>query len=140
MGKKGKNIKKLSAKQSKRFQVKDPADSIDFDSLPPIFSLKHMHYGGGCCISNCESNDKAVILDRLLMLSQLVWKKITSEPKTGLGYETIPQYRFRKPIPPVVTPEVNIMVFRYSESGRIAGYRANDMYHILMAGDDLYSH
>lgn len=140
MGKKGKNLKKPKSKHSNRFKVDDGVERVDYNSSPPIFSLKHIQYGGGCCISNCDSNDRSVILDKLLRLSQLAWKQIASQPKTGNGYESIPQFRFDKPIPNVVTQEVNILVFRYSDAGRIAGFRVNDIYHIIMVGEDLYSH
>ena len=140
MGKKGKSLKKPKSKSSKRFKVGEDAEKKDYNSMPPIFSLKYMQYGGGCCISNCEIKDRSVILDKMLMLSQIAWKQIVSQPKTGNGCESIPQFRFNKPIPRVVTPEVNILVFRYSEAGRIAGFRVKDVYHIIMVGDDLYSH
>jgi len=73
-------------------------------------------------------------------LSQLTWAKIACEPKTGLGYEKIPQKQFKVTLPRAVTPEVSIQVFRHSRGGRIAGFRKFDIYHIILVGDNLYNH
>ena len=140
MGKNNKRLRKLKTKESNKFKMEVGNVVPDFNNLPPIFSLKYINYGGPCCISGRDSNERSVMLEKMLMLSQLAWKHIASQPKTGNGYEVIPQFRFNKPIPSIVTPEVKILVFRYSDAGRIAGFRINDVYHIIMVGDDLYSH
>ena len=57
-----------------------------------------------------------------------------SFPKEQYGYERIPQKRFKIALPSSVTPEVDMMVFRFSSAGRIAGYRINDVFHIVVVG------
>lgn len=140
MSNKRKKFNKLSVKQSTRLHIKGQPETIDYNSHKPVFSFKHIKYGGGCCISNCDKKERANIIDTLLRLSQKIWKSISSEPKTGLGYEMIPQHRFKRPIPSVITPDVAVLVFRYSQAGRIAGFRVKDIYHVVMVGGDLYSH
>jgi hypothetical protein len=137
---KGNDFKKPSFKGSQHFQVIEPQTSVDYDLLPPVFSLKHMQYRKDYCISQCDEESKSSILDKFLKISQLTWRKIRSEPREGLGCETIPQHRFIASFPPIVTPEVTILVFRYSKAGRIAGYRDKDIYHVLLVGPDLYAH
>ncbi len=56
------------------------------------------------------------------------------------GFETIPRHRFDIALPPILTPEVAILVTRYDGGGRLAGYRDRDIYHIVLVGEDLYSH
>lgn len=130
--------KKGFSKRSKTFEI--PTPPPDYDSLPPIFSLKYMNYGSKCCISKRRRRERSTILKTLLKLSQLEWKRISSLPREGSGYEVIRQDQFKFEFPAVVTDEVNILVFRYSDGGRIAGFRINDIYHILMVGDNLYAH
>ena len=137
---KGKDFKKPYPKSSQHFQVTGIPSNIDYDLQPPVFSLKHMQYQRDYCISQCDEETKSAILEKLLKISQLTWRKIRSEPKDGLGCEQIPQHRFIASFPSTITPEVTILVFRYSKAGRIAGYREKDMYHVLLVGPDLYKH
>ena len=134
-----KKLKKPAFKESFRFKApKEPP--IDFDSLPPAFSFRHIKYSGKRCLSKCDDNAKVSIVDKLMRLSQLTWKQIYSQSKEKLGFEKIPRDKLKFPLPSIVTPEVNIMVFRYSDAGRIAGFRAFDVYHIIAIGPnhDLY--
>lgn len=136
---KGNNFKKVSVKDTSRFQIKELPPN--YDSLKPIFSFRHMDYGGRNCLSRCQKNSKADIADTLLQLSQQPWSKILSTHRKGLGKENIPINEFKVSLPSFVTPEVKaLMVFKFSTSGRMAGIRRDDIYHILVIGDNLYDH
>ncbi|MGV8081928.1 MAG: hypothetical protein AB2L22_17910 [Syntrophales bacterium] len=139
---KGKEFRQIESKRTKRFNIKDDIrkDHIDYDLCRPIFSFLQMPYGSKNCLSCCEQSDKSAVTDTLLRLSQLTWRQISSQPKTGLGYEKIPQKRFQVTLPISITPEVTIKVFRYSDGGRMAGYRDRDIYHIIIVGEELYHH
>lgn len=138
---KGKEFKRLKSESSKHIRVKEgPEARVNFDSNKPVFSFYHMQYGKDNCLSRCDQINKTSVSDKLMELSQLTWAKIACEPKTGLGYEKIPQKKFSVPLPRSVTPEVLIQVFRHSRSGRIAGFRERDVYHIILVGDNLYKH
>jgi len=92
-------------------------------------------------LSQCSQDSKSAVVNTLLKLSQLSWSQISSISSAGLGFENIPLYRFSVPLPSIVTEEVpSLKVFRYSGSGRIAGIREKDIYHILLVGTDLYTH
>jgi hypothetical protein len=99
-----------------------------------------MHYLGNNCISKCDEKSKASILEKLLKITQLTWREIKSQPKAGLGFEVIPRFRFKAQLPAIVTQEVPMLIFRFSDGGRMAGYRDNDIYHVLLVGTNLYSH
>jgi len=138
---KGKEFKRPLSKRSKRFKVEEQREEkVNCDSLNPIFSFFHMPYRGSFCLTGCSQSDKTSVADKLVELSQLTWNAIISSPRTGLGFEKIPQRQFKVILPKIVTPEVTIKVFRHSQGGRIAGFRENQIYHILAIGDDLYDH
>jgi hypothetical protein len=136
----GRKFRRPSNKSSKHFQIKDTEPSPDYDLRPPIFSLKYMPYQGHCCISKCQKGKKALILDKILKLSQSKWKEIRGFPKKS-GFETIPHHRFKVSLPATLTPEVTIEVARYDgDGGRFAGFREKDIFHIVLVGKDLYPH
>lgn len=114
----------------------------DYNLLPPIFSFHYMSYGTTYCLSKCTDNDKAAIALRLVQLSRFTWKQIASESRKTYGNEQIPLRQFRaSKFPSIVTADVNsLMVFRYSQAGRIAGLKKNNIYHIIFVGPDIYKH
>lgn len=129
------NLKKLHLKSGKFFQVPKDTESIpDPDLSKPIFSFHYMAYGSSTCLSKCEKNIKSSISDTLVRLSQFTWKAIKSKPKDSLGFEAIPRERLKKSLPPSITPDVTIIVFRFSDSGRMAGFRRKDTFHIVQIG------
>jgi len=137
---KGRDFKKPSSKKTRHFEIKESPPTPNYDLQKPIFSLRNIKYQGNYCISKCKEESKSAILDKLLRISQLTWRQIKSQSREDLGCESIPQDRFIAPFPSVVTPEVTILVFRFSNVGRIAGYRENDIFHIVLVGPKLYKH
>jgi hypothetical protein len=136
---KGKEFKKINNRTSQRFQTENIEPTPNYDFNKPIFSLKHMRYQGDHCISKCETDIKSLIIDTLLRLSQFTWSQLKTFPK-NTAFEQLPHHRFKAPFPPIVTPEVPILVVRYDDGGRIAGFRERDIFHVILAGKDLYSH
>lgn len=134
-----KRLRKLHPKGTPHLTLKE--EPVDYNSLAPIFSFRHMKYRSDNCLSQCSEDSKSSVVNTLLKISQLSWNQIASAPRTGLGFESIPLHRFSVPLPPIVTEEVtNLKIFRYSASGRIAGIREKDIYHILLVGTNLYTH
>lgn len=137
---KGKKLKKPTSKNTIHFKIREETPPVNYNLLKPSFSLKHMAYGGSYCISSCPNEEKSLIMDALLRLSQHTWREIRGLPKKS-GFEKIPHHRFKVSLPRIFTPEVPILVARYNgNGGRLAGYRENDIYHIVLVGRDLYSH
>lgn len=137
---KGKEFKKIKPKDSTLFKIKGMDTVVSYDKSKPVFSLHNMKYGGDNCISNCSEESRSAIIHRLLRICQYTWEELKSKSKHGLGFEPIPQGRFKVPFPQMVTEDVPILVSRYSDAGRMAGFRINDIYHIVLVGEDLYSH
>ena len=138
--KKPKKIKAPPLKDSTRFKSHLPPDLKSYNSNKPMFSFYFMAYGSKKCMSKCENKSKSSISDTLLRLSQFTWEQIISQPKRGLGYEIIPQGQFKHPLPKEITPDVSMYIFRFSEEGRMAGFRDKDIYHVVQVGEshDLY--
>lgn len=138
MRKKRNRLKKLSPNRSSNFEIKE---DVDYDNQKPIFSFKYMKYNSLYCLSRCDHKDKAGVVSKLVMLSQLSWKEIISESRSGNGFEHMPINTFSVPMPPYVTEDVDrLMVFRFSKVGRFAGQRERDIFHILLVGENLYPH
>jgi hypothetical protein len=126
---KNKHLKKLSASNtSSLIKVSTPPN---YDNFKPAFSFREMKYQGNVCLSVCDDGAKAAIASKLLKLSQLTWGQILSLPRKKLGLEHIPYEEFKISLPPTVTKETTLLVFRFSDPGRIAGYRQQDIYHIV---------
>jgi hypothetical protein len=136
---KGKEFKRPHNKKTNLFKIKDKEPSPNYDLHKPIFSFKHMKYQGASCISKCEGNEKSSIIDTLLRFSQLTWIEIRRLPRES-GFEILPQYRFNNLPKDIITPEVPVLVARYDEGGRLAGFRIDDIYHVVLAGKNLYPH
>ena len=108
-----------------------------------MFAFYYMKYGGPYCVSRCDRSDKADITEKIVALSQLSWKDLNQEPRETYGHEQIPLKQFRTTNFPaeIVTPDVkSLMVFRYSQGGRLAGVRVHDIFHVILAGPDIYPH
>jgi hypothetical protein len=132
------NLNTIKPKNTSLFDIKEPQN---YDKQKPIFSFRHMKYGGKNCISYCDKPSKASVIKKLLQLSQLTWSQILSSSKESLGKENIPRKQFKVSLPRFVTPDVkSLIVFRFSKSERMAGIRQKDIYDILVVGADLYKH
>lgn len=139
---KGRDFKKPHAKTTNRIQISDAEYPQNYDLLKPSFSFKFIRYLGQHCVSQCAEDKKALILSKLLKLSQSTWKDIRRMPREQ-GFEPIPENSFLVPVPrpPHITPEATILVTRYDgDGGRLAGFRDKDTYHVVLAGKDLYPH
>ncbi|MBF0457316.1 MAG: hypothetical protein HQK99_05425 [Nitrospirae bacterium] len=131
---------KVPFRKRSRFEIKNTG-SVDHNNSIPLFSFQHMKKGARFCLSKCEKNEKSSFADTLLNLSQLTWEKISNQPKDGLGYERISVKSLKAVLPSLITEEVEkVMVFRFSDSGRMAGIRERDIFHIIFMGrnHDLY--
>jgi hypothetical protein len=131
---KSKKIQKPPAQSSSRFKAPESQPKLDSNSLKPAFSFRHIKYQGCACLSKCEPHEKTAIADKLLLLSQLTWNVIHTLPRDTMGCEHIPYSQFKVSLPPIVTQETTLLVFRFSEPGRMAGFRIQDTYHIVALG------
>lgn len=134
-------LKKPKAKNTPLFQTANiPAP--EYDNRKPVFSFQHMRYGKKHCLSICEKSDRAAIASRLVRISQKTWRELKSEPKEGIGFEEISRKSLNQgvTVPQFVTPETIVTAFRFSESGRMVGFRQAEVYHVIAVGSNLYPH
>ena len=94
------------------------------------------------CVDCCETRDKARFADALWKRSQLTWLDMKGIGRHKLGTEPIPQFRIDKPMPDVITPDVQLLAFRFSGLKATVGFRVRDVFHIIWLdhNNTLYSH
>jgi hypothetical protein len=92
-------------------------------------SLRHLV--GSHCISKCQKPDILSFADKVRMLTQKTWSELQQAPKHGLGFETIARTSLKVAVPKHVTPEVNILAFRFSGKMPMVGYKDGQTFHVL---------
>lgn len=136
-----KDIKPRSAAVGKHLSVSQAADLQDTNATRPVFSLQYMQ--AGCCIADCDAQQKGAFADALHELSQMTWREITVASRQGKGLETLKRYAIRKPIPDSIKDDVTTLIgIRFWDKRRMVGYRDRDVFHIIWLdiNGDLYDH
>jgi hypothetical protein len=104
----------------------------NIDELPPAFSFEKMQDGSGNSFNCCEDDDRLYMAKRIYMLSREPWRKIRQASSGGLGAEQIPRDRLKRPVPTVVTPDVDFFYsLHYVAKKRFIGYRVGQVFHVL---------
>jgi hypothetical protein len=85
------------------------------------FSLRYLRPSH--CISNCNTAEKAALVEKIRILTTMSWMAIGMEQKHGLGYEKIPQSQLKVAMPAHLTPEENILALRFSGLKPMLGYK-----------------
>jgi hypothetical protein len=66
------------------------------------------------------------------MLSRMSWQTIKQAPAKGLGAESVPRYRIKRPLPASVTDDVGFFyALHYVGKKRFIGYRIEQVFYIL---------
>lgn len=140
--KKGKTKPHLRNKPGDSLRIVPPAKPPE---NTPSFSHKYIDQGI-CCIKNCTHAQFKSLADKLRILCNLEWNVIDSSSRTTNGYEKMPRHQLKTQIPGAVPATAQIYVFRFGmgdHSGRLAGYRSGNCFHILFVEStfgDLYDH
>jgi hypothetical protein len=122
-------------------KYKEPPEK-DNNLEKPIFSFEHMPYKRRYCLTKCDKDDRADIIEHIVEVSQLMWQDIESAGRKGHGYEKISLGQFHATkFPGIVTKDVQKLdVFTYSHGGRMAGLKVGRVFNVIFVGDDLYDH
>lgn len=107
----------------------------------PAFCFQHLRKS--YCLSKCEQEEKIAFIERLHTLSQMTWADIHHAPRKGLGTEIISQDSIKGDgIPSHLTPDVNLIAFRFQGNKPMVGYRIGRIFHVLWLDRDfsLYDH
>ena len=122
------NIRKRKGSKGALIRPTDTADESPYRNYP-VFSLYQMR--SPHCIDDCEADDKKLFADALWKRSKMTWTDLTVTRKGGLGSEPIPRKAMKSPIPENITPEVNLIAFRFSGKKAMVGYREGQIFHIV---------
>lgn len=95
----------------------------------PVFCFRHMV--SGYDLSECEKDDKAVLIDKLHMLSQMEWIAIHMASREGHGTEKINRNAFRVPIPSNIPEDITFYRIRFHGKKPIIGYKTDFVFHII---------
>ncbi|VAW86689.1 hypothetical protein MNBD_GAMMA18-355 [hydrothermal vent metagenome] len=133
---------RFKAKKPKQGALVKATQPINYDSLPPIFSLEKLQTGK-YCLSNLDQENKAMFSDAMFKRKQLTWNEIKRLDRHGLGTEKIPKGRIKTGIPTFITDDVSgFLVFRYHGLRPMVGYRQRNVFFVLWFDYDfsLYDH
>lgn len=110
------------------------------EQRPPEFSFRYVQRAH--CISQCDRDEKAALVDKLHRLSNLTWGQIKQQDRHGLGFEKISRHSIRAAAPQHVTPDVDLIAFRFSGMKPMVGYRREATFFVLWLDRDftLYDH
>mgnify|MGYP006947707877 CR=1 FL=1 len=135
-----KRIKQPVLEQRGKVKLPSSSDMERPDELHPVFSFEYMVPGFD--VEGCEKTDRASLALTLLKLSKLTWAQIKQSHRHGLGFETIDNGSIRAGIPPIITPDVRLLAFRFSGKKPMVGYRIGRTFFIVWLDRDftLYDH
>ena len=121
-------IKKQKPKQGNLVKSIEP---INYDQLPPIFSLEKIQQGR-YCLSSLDQEHKAMFAEAIFRRKSTSWNEIKRLDRHGLGTEKIPKSAINAPIPKFITEDVSdFLVFRYKGMNPMVGYRQRDVFFVL---------
>jgi len=108
------------------------ADSVNARKIDyPIFCFKHLM--SGYKLDDCSLEQKAYFISKLVKMAQQTWQTLmTSDHKSGAGFELIPKEQMKVTFPSIITEDVQkIYVMRFNgDNYRILGNRSDEVYHI----------
>lgn len=110
------------------------------DDCHPVFSFEYMVDTHS--VETCQKDECASLALKLFKLSRLTWQQINQAPRHGLGFEIIKRDCINAPIPNIVTPEVNLVAFRFHRLAPMVGFRRDHIFFIIWLDRDftLYDH
>lgn len=132
------NIK--AEQRSGRFKT-ESVGKITFNQRKPKISFEFLN--GDYCISKCQQNQKAEIIDSLHRISQHTWQEHHQIGKSG-GYEQFGRDQLRCKIPHeekfINTDKVT--VFHRKDKIPIVGFRVDDVFYVFCIDRDFsaYKH
>lgn len=132
-------IKKQKPKQGSLVKSVEP---INYDQLPPIFSLEKIQQGK-YCLSNLDQEHKAMFSEAIFRRRSTSWNQIKKLDRHGLGTEKIAKSSIKAVIPRFITEDVtDFLVFRYKGMNPMVGYRQRNVFFVLWFDHDftLYDH
>ena len=138
MGKKSR-FKKPVTIQGSRLTVTEP---INYDELPPIFSLQRVQLSK-YCFSALNQQQKSAFAEAIFKRRNLSWQEIKKQHRHALGFEKIARNSLKVAVPKFITDDVeHFLAFRFDGLKPMVGYRQKNVFFVLWFDHDftLYSH
>ncbi len=112
----------------------------DSDTQTPTFSFEYTGKAHG--LADCDKIEKAALVDQLHSLSKMSWGQIKQSGRHGLGFEKIDRSAILEAVPAVVTPDVNLLAFRFCGKKPMIGFRSGRVFNIIWLDRDfkVYKH
>ncbi len=136
MAKKIKPRKPDTGKRSKPHLTSDTNPKTEYLTI----SLRYLDKD--YCLTKCDKDERAAFADSVRILTQKKWVELLSLNRHGQGYEKISQEQIKAKIPFQLTPDTNIIAFRFHKKKPMVGYRDGDIFYIIWFDRDftLYRH
>lgn len=131
-------IKKPGVNQGKRVAVSP--DTPDYNKQSPVFSLEFLQKP--YCISDCNRDQKASILDSIHSRCQVPWSELINSGRHKLGTEKIRAGDIKAAIPQRFAEETYFLAFRAIGMAPAVGVRIGRTFYVLWIDHDfsLYNH
>lgn len=135
-----KKLKRHEGKITRKIKAQESSFYENLETCFPLFSLKDLQ--STFCLSKCTKEEKSAFADKLHRLSQLTWGQIKQCPRHGLGFEKIKRQAIRAAIPNHITPDIDIIAFRFCNKKAMVGYRKELTFFVVWFDRDfsLYDH
>src|SRR5271168_4269350 len=121
-------IKRPELTQGKNVTT-SPSSVGSTNKLKPVFSFEHLVSTHS--VEACQNDDRAALAVQLSKIGTLTWAEIQNAPRHGLGHEKISQDSIKVALPPIVTPDVNLIAFRFNGKKPMIGFRSDQTFFLL---------
>ena len=117
-------------KQGQRI-IQPQENTVNFNARKPKISFEFL--GGEYCISKCEMNEKAEIVDTLYRLSQHTWQELLTLGRKHGGCEPLPLSELKCSIPlnALFLEQKHATVFHNPTKIPIVGFRIEDTLYVF---------
>jgi len=123
-----KHIKRPQSSEGGRIKARESSKGST-QPLHPKFSFEKMVSSHS--VSECEREEKAALADTLYKLGQMTWAEIMRADRHKSGCEIISSERIKAPGKHAITPDSNILAFRFSGMKPMIGYRLDETFYVV---------
>lgn len=94
----------------------------------PVFSFRHV-CDNHCLLSDWQGNELIELISTLKTMETLTWNQLVTNRHSGLDYRK--ENNYAKPLPPRVSPDIDVCRVKVCERKRLWGYRAGNVFRIM---------
>jgi hypothetical protein len=93
------------------------------------FAISFRHTDKDFLPTQCEQRELKSLIQKIEKLSTFTWQAISNEPRNTYGFEFVPAKQFVNQVSAEhlkLSQDGSFMVFRFTDIGRLIGYRGED--------------